>query len=241
MFNFIYEGIGWLLGQIYNFTNHYGLSIILLTIIIKVLLIPLTQAQTKSQKSMNEIQPKIQEINKKYKNDKEKQTEETLKLYKEYNVNPMAGCLPMLIQFPIIIALFGVLRDPLKYVFNNDSSLATQATTQAFLWIKDFSVPDTMAAFFSNLSWADKLPGILPILAAILTYLQFKTMSNKTQASSSGAAGGMMKNMQVIFPLMILYFGVNMAAGVTLYWVISTGFQIVQQMIMQSNSTAKEA
>lgn len=240
MFNFIYESIGWLLGQIYNFTNHYGLSIILLTLIIKILLIPLTQAQTKSQKSMNEIQPKIQEINKKYKNDKEKQTEETLKLYKEYNVNPMAGCLPMLIQFPIIIALFGVLRDPLKYVFNNDSGLAREATTQAFLWIKDFSVPDTMAAFFSNLSWADKLPGILPISAAILTYLQFKTMNNKTQKSND-MAGGMMKNMQIMFPLMILYFGVNMAAGVTLYWVVSTSFQIVQQLVMQSNNKTKEA
>ncbi len=239
MFDFIYQAIGWLLGQIFNFTNHYGFSIILLTIIIKILLIPLTNAQTKSQKSMNDIQPKLQEINKKYKNDKEKHTEETLKVYKEHNINPMAGCLPMLIQFPIIIALFGVLRDPLKYVFSGNLEATQKATSQAFLWIKDFSQPDMLSAII-NVDVFSKLPGLLPILAAVLTYLQFTTMSS-TSSAGNDSANKVMKNMQFLFPIMILWMGMTMAAGVTLYWVVSTGFQIVQQIVIKSAASTKEA
>ncbi len=240
MFDFLYQGFGWLLGFIYSFTSHYGISIILMTIVVKLALFPLTQAQTKSQQSMNELQPKIQELNRKYKNDKEKLNEETLKLYKEHNVNPLAGCLPMLIQFPIIIALFGVLRDPLKYVFANNVELFNKATNQAFLWIKDFSQPDTLSTII-NLDFAQKLPGLLPILAAVLTYISFKTMSNKPQnnnkAGANDTANNMMKSMQLFMPLMILWFGMTMAAGLTLYWVVSTAFQIGQQLIISKKKT----
>ncbi len=238
MFDFLYQGIGWLLGTIYGFTSNYGISIILLTIIIKLLLFPLTQAQTKSQKSMSDIQPLIQEINKKYKNDKEKQTEETLKLYKEHNVNPVAGCLPMLIQLPIIFALFGVLRDPLKFVFSGNAALFQQATSQTFLWITDFSQPDRLGAIL-NFDFANNLPGLLPIIAAVLTYLQFTTMSNKTNTGND-ATNKTMQSMQLFMPLMILWFGMTMAAGLTLYWGVSTGFQILQQMALNIKSS-KEA
>ncbi len=235
MFDFLYQGFGALLGYIYHFTSHYGFSIILMTIVVKLALLPLTLAQTKSQQSMNELQPKIQELNKKYKDNKEKLNEETLKLYKEHNVNPLAGCLPMLIQFPIIIALFGVLRDPLKYVFSENVELFNQATNQAFLWITDFSQPDTLAAVI-NIDFAQKLPGILPIMAAVLTYLSFKTMSSKPQGDkktgANDTANNMMKSMQLFMPLMILWFGMTMAAGLTLYWVVSTAFQIAQQIVI---------
>ncbi len=210
-----------------------------MTIIVKLLLFPLTQAQTKSQKSMNEIQPLIQEINKKYKNDKEKQTQETLRLYKEYNVNPVAGCLPMLIQLPIIFALFGVLREPLKFVFNGNTALFQQATNQTFLWITDFSKPDTLGAII-NFDFAHSLPGLLPIIAAVLTYLQFKTMSSKPPTSGNDTANKTMQSMQLFMPLMILWFGMKMAAGLTLYWGVSTGFQILQQMAVNRVKKAEE-
>ncbi len=230
MFDFLYQGIGLLLGTLYEFTSNYGISIILMTIIVKLLLFPLTQAQTKSQKSMSEIQPLIQEINKKYKNDKEKQTEETLKLYKEHKVNPVAGCLPMLIQLPIIFALFGVLREPLKYVFKGNTALFEQATSQTFLWITDFSKPDTLGAIL-NFDFANSLPGLLPIIAAVLTYLQFTTM-NSNPTTGNDATNKTMQSMKLFMPLMILWFGMRMAAGLTLYWGVSTGFQILQQMAL---------
>ncbi len=235
MFDFLYQGIGLLLGALYNFTSNYGISIILMTIIVKLLLFPLTQAQTKSQKRMNELQPKIQELNKKYKNNKEKLNQETLNLYKEHNVNPVAGCLPMLIQLPIIFALFGVLRDPLKYVFKGNTAMFEQATNQTFLWITDFSVPDTLGAII-NLDFANHLPGLLPIIAAVFTYLQFKTMGNKPSGGNE-ATNKTMQSMQMFMPLMILWFGMKMAAGLTLYWGVSTGFQILQQMAVNAASS----
>ncbi len=238
MFDFLYQGIGLLLGMLYDFTSNYGISIILMTVIVKLLLFPLTQAQTKSQKRMNELQPKIQELNKKYKNDKEKLNQETLNLYKQHNVNPVAGCLPMLIQLPIIFALFGVLRDPLKYVFKGDVALFQQATNQVFLWITDFSQPDRLNAII-NIDFAQNLPGLLPIIAAVLTYLQFQTMSNKPTGGND-ATNKTMQSMQMFMPLMILWFGMSMAAGLTLYWGVSTGFQILQQLAVNAASS-KEA
>ncbi len=230
MFDFIAVPIGWVLGQIYNLVGSYGLAIVFLTILIKLVLFPLSRAQVKSQKSMSVVQPKIQKLNEKYKNDKEKLAEETMKLYKEYNVNPLAGCLPLLIQFPIIIALFAVIKFPAKFVFNGNEALALAATDQVFLWIHNMAAPDMLSAVIP-IDIAKALPGILPILAALLTYLSFKTMPQPESAGNE-SANKMMKNMQLFMPLMILYSGMRLAAGVTLYWAVSTGFQIIQQLLM---------
>ncbi|MCK8060851.1 MULTISPECIES: YidC/Oxa1 family membrane protein insertase [unclassified Fusibacter] len=234
----IKSSIGWLLGQIFTFTNHYALSIILLTIIVKFVILPLTLAQMKSQKSMSEVQPKIQELQKKYKDDKETLNQKTLELYKEHKVNPLAGCLPLIIQMPIIFALFTVLREPTQYVFGGNESLALEATSQVFLWIKNFAEPDKLYAVL-KFEWAKSIPGLLPMLASILTYFQFKTMGTTTQ-SDNETANRMNKNMQMMFPLMILVFGNSISAGVALYWVVSTAFQMVQQILLKPKST-KEA
>lgn len=234
----IKSSIGWLLGQIFTFTGHYALSIVLLTIIVKVIILPLTMAQLKSQRGMQEIQPKLQELQKKYKNDKEALNQKTLELYKEHKVNPFQGCLPLLIQFPIIIALFTVLREPITYVFGGNADLAKEATSQVFLWISDFSLPDKLSNVIAT-DWAASVPGILPMMASILTYFQFKTMGTTTQ-SDNATANSMNKNMQIMFPLMILFFGNSISAGVALYWVISTLFQMVQQIVLKPKP-AKEA
>lgn len=129
---------------LFSYTQNYGIAIILLTIFVKVLLLPFSFSQIKSMKKMQDIQPEQKKLQQKYKNNPEKLNEEIMKLYKENNINPAAGCLPLLLQFPIIIALFRVVQ---SYDFGNAS----------FLWFQ-LGQPDTTY--------------ILPIIAAATTYLQ---------------------------------------------------------------------
>lgn len=119
MFDFIAKILGQLLYFIYNNIafHNYGLSLVFFTIIIKLALLPLTIKQLKSTQKMQEIQPELQKIQQRYKNDKEKLNQEMMKLYQEKGVNPAGGCLPMLIQLPILFALFYVIRKPLTYMF----------------------------------------------------------------------------------------------------------------------------
>jgi YidC/Oxa1 family membrane protein insertase len=113
IFQSLLNGIGWVLAQIYDLIGNYGVSIIVLTILIKLVLLPLGIKQIKSMQAMQSIQPKIKEIQKKYKGNKQRVQEETMKLYKEAGVNPLGGCLPLLLQFPILIAMYAVIRSPL--------------------------------------------------------------------------------------------------------------------------------
>jgi YidC/Oxa1 family membrane protein insertase len=126
--NIISNALGHVLRIIFELVQNYGLSIILFTIVVKVLLLPLTIKQTKSTKAMQDIQPKILEIQTKYKDKPEKQQQEIMKIYTEAKINPLAGCLPLLIQMPILIALFSVLREPVTYgVFVDQAQFATAA------------------------------------------------------------------------------------------------------------------
>ena len=115
--DFLGTPIGYLMNLIYGIVSNYGLTIVILTIIFKAILLPLTLKQQKSTQAMQAIQPMVSEIQKKYANEKERQSQEIMKLYKEYNVSPAAGCLPTLIQFPILIGLYGAIAKPLKFMF----------------------------------------------------------------------------------------------------------------------------
>ena len=112
MLNAIGNFLGVILGFIVNIVGDYAWSIIIFTILVRLCLMPLMIKQIKSTKAMQDIQPKMQEIQEKYKNKPEKQQEELMKLYKDAKINPMAGCLPMFIQLPILMGLFALLRDP---------------------------------------------------------------------------------------------------------------------------------
>nr|WP_235656089.1 YidC/Oxa1 family membrane protein insertase [Clostridioides difficile] len=149
--NIIGNFLGLILKVIFEFVNHYGISIILFTILVKIILLPLTIKQTKSTKAMQDIQPRIKEIQEKYKNKPEKQNEEIVKLYGEAKINPLSGCLPLLIQFPILIGLFSVLREPVAHgVFANKAAFL--AADNGFLWIKSLTSPDYVLAVFSGAS-----------------------------------------------------------------------------------------
>lgn len=113
VFQALLNGVGWVLAKIYDVIPNYGIAIIVLTLVIRVVLLPLGIKQIKSMQHMQAIQPKIKDLQKKYKNNKQKQQEETMKLYKEAGVNPLGGCLPLLLQFPILIAMYSVIRAPI--------------------------------------------------------------------------------------------------------------------------------
>ncbi len=204
--NFIAQPLGVLLRLIYDLIGNYGISIIVFTIIVKLILVPLTIKQTKSMKGMQEIQPELKKIQEKYKNDQETMNNKMMELYKKHNVNPFGGCLPLLIQFPIIIGLFTVLRSPLNYGF------AEEVVGTGFLWMSSLSQPDL---------W------ILPILAGAATYLTSATMT------VPGAQQDPTQNtMKYIFPIMMIWMSRSLPAGVALYWVISSLFQVIQQVLI---------
>jgi len=179
-------------------TGSYGLAIIILTVIIKVILLPFGFSQISMTQKMQAIQPELEELKKKYRNDPQKLQKKQLELWQKHGINPLAGCLPMLLQFPFLIAFFQVL-------YGFDYIGASQ-----FLWIPDLSRPDPIY--------------ILPILAAATTYWQTRIASASSDPSQ--------KSMMYIFPIMIGWFSTRYAAGLSVYWVVSNLFQIVQQYLM---------
>lgn len=181
----------------------YGLAIILFTIVIKVLLYPLTLKQMKSIKMTQLLQPKVKEIQEKYKNDPQKAQIAIMELYKEHGANPLAGCLPILIQFPIFIALFNALRD-FKYL---------NAVHANFLWV--------------HLSSKDPY-FILPVIAAAATFVQQK-MSMSMNTSTDPAQESMQKTMLYVMPIMFGWFATQVPSGLALYWVVFNLVGIVQQ------------
>nr|WP_317332247.1 YidC/Oxa1 family membrane protein insertase [uncultured Romboutsia sp.] len=216
--NIISNALGHVLRIIFELVQNYGLSIILFTILVKVLLLPLTIKQTKSTKAMQDIQPKIQEIQTKYKDKPEKQQQEIMKIYTEAKINPLAGCLPLLIQMPILIALFSVLREPVTYGVFADQAQFTSAAKE-FLWIKDLTTPDV----------------ILAILSGATTFLMQMLMMPKDQQQGS------MKVMTYVMSAMMLFWGFSFPAGLTLYWTIGNVFAIGQHYLIMNPLRAKLA
>lgn len=207
---YLAKGLGWLLSQLYLVLNNYGLTIIIFTVIFKLCLYPLYKKQIVSSAAMSEVSPKMQELQKKYANDQEKLNEEMLKMYKEENFNPAGGCLPMLIQMPIIFALFMLLRNPLLYTFSDDMIFAVH---ESFLWIHDLTQPDL---------W------ILPIAAGITSFISFsQTQQQQAGGDAAQQAGAMMKMMKYFYPIIIVWMGRTFPAGLTIYWFIGTVMQII--------------
>lgn len=213
--------IGYLLAGIYNVLYNifgsigitYGMSIILLTIIIRIAMYPLFAKQTKSMANMGSLQEKIKELQKKYGDDKETYNQKVAELYKEEGVNPSAGCLPMLIQLPIIWGLFALLRNPMNYVDSIsiiDSTTLLMGIHESFFWIHDLTQPD---------SW------ILPIGAAITTYINFSQSQNQ-QSGNAQSGGAMMSSMKYFYPVIILWMGRSFPAGLAIYWFVSQFVQI---------------
>lgn len=195
---FVYP-LSWLIKEIaYFFGGSFGISIIISTILIRLILLPLMVKQTKSSKRMQELQPEIKKLREKY-SSKDQETQrklqqETMKLFQSHNVNPLAGCMPILIQMPILIAFYHA-------VYRTEV-----IKTHDFLWFS-LGQPDY----------------ILPLIAAAFTFVQQKMMLGQT-----GNANPQMAMMMYIFPVMIAIFGFYFPAALSLYWVVGNLFMILQ-------------
>ena len=206
----IAKPLGMLLGLLYGLIGNYGICIIIFTVIVKVCLYPLYIKQIKSTAKMSDLQPKMKEIQTRYANDQETMNIKMQELYKEEKFNPMGGCLPMLIQMPIIMGLFALLRNPMRYMSDDNMIFAFH---ESFVWIKDLSQPD---------------PWILPIIAGVATFISFtmNTMLTDTGNAQANQMAGMSKMMQYVFPVMILWMARSFPSGLALYWAVSQIFQI---------------
>lgn len=233
----IKEAIFAALQFLYDITGDYGLAIILLTVAVRLLMIPLTVKQTRSMYEMQRIQPKIKQLQKKYKNDKEKLQEETLKFYQENKVNPFGGCLPLLLQMPVFIALYQVLGGTpehpglfLQYV--ESLPTAEQAVvTQGWIIIPDLTA--TPAAVYAANGLVDVIPyGLLVILFGLSVWLPQVLMPGEAQQ----------KQIAMIMAVFMLYIGWISPAGVLVYWVTSSVLGIAQQQIqLKSLKSGEEA
>ena len=216
----------WCMELLYKIIPNWGVSIIILTIVIKILLFPLTKKSSMATLKMQELQPKIQEIQEKYRGQPEKLNVEMSKVYKESGYNPLSGCLPLLLQLPLIFAMYNL--------FNNYFEFRGAMFIPG--WIPDLSVGDIV-----------RLPATLPILGdqvhlLPVIYLVSQLLFGKiTQSSAMGSNSMQMKIMMYGMPIIFFFIFYNAPAGLLLYWTVSNILQLFQQMIINRMMKAKRA
>jgi YidC/Oxa1 family membrane protein insertase len=200
-----------------------GLAVIVFTVIIKTLLLPLTIKATRSSKAMQELQPKIKELQKKYAKDKQKLYQETTKLYSQYQANPMAGCLPMLIQMPIFLGLYRAI-DHLSQ--GNAGFPISDYWAGGFLWLPSLADPDPYH--------------ILPIMAGVFQFIQTKMMRPAGMGKSSDPQQAMMNTMMNFLPITVVLFGWGFASGPVIYWVTQSVYSVIQQWLIAGWGSMKD-
>jgi YidC/Oxa1 family membrane protein insertase len=223
----LYQPILNLLVFLYNIIpgHDLGIAIIILTIILKLILLPLSKKSLKSQKSLQDLQPKIDEIKKTYADKKEEQAKAMMNLYKENKVNPFSSCLPLLIQLPFLIAVFRVFRD----------GLSSGSLDLVYPFISRPETVNTISLGFINLS-VKSIP--LAILAGLAQYWQSKMMITKRpQQNLAGAKDEdmmaiMNKQMLYMMPILTVFISMSFPAGLSLYWFVTTVLTGLQQLYL---------
>ncbi len=219
----LYQPIFNLLVFIYNILpgSDFGVAIVTLTILIRFLFIPLSIKTLRSQREMAKLQPKLKELQDKHKNDKQAIGQATMALYKEHKVNPFSGCLPLLIQLPILIALY--------QAFNY--SLDPKSLDILYPFVKNPGLINEISFGFLNLSTKN---WVLPLMAGSFQFLQSKLATSASAKYSTpgqdATAQIMNRQMLYFFPVMIIVISWNLPAGLVLYWVVTTIFSIGEQL-----------
>lgn len=251
--------LGMIIRVIYNLVGqNYLLSILIFTFLTKLILLPLTLGQIKSTKKLQEITPLDQKIRDKYKNDQQKMTEELTKLYGEYKINPLGGCLPILIQFPIIIAMFFIVRQPLTYITQTPHEEIVQYTKD-YLKKEDVTEDEVKSNeiiiaqeqniidmhLFGNVNLGDvpsnsfnkdeskrvsKLTLLVPILSFLFSLLQTKLQKNSTQMSEDQQE--MQKSMNIMMPLFNAFIAYTWPITLGIYYLFSNILGVIQQEII---------
>lgn len=203
----------------------WGFAIILFTLIVKIVTLPLNLQQARSMRATQELQPKLQELQKKYAKDKEKLAQAQMELYREHGVNPLGGCLPMLIQLPILFGLYQAL-----YRLASTGEIVGQR----FLWIPDLAFPAREIGLKwawppapEFIGWAAVLYLILPVLT-VVTQIAMQRMTTSATASKDPQQAAMQQTM-LMMPFMFGFITLQVPSGLTLYWVTSNIFSMIQQ------------
>ena len=207
--------MGYLLMWLYELIGNYGICLILFTVAVKLVTYPLYQKQIVSTAKMSKIQPKVKEIQQKYAKDQQTQNEKIQELYQREGVSMTSGCMPMIVQMFVIMALFALLRNPMLYFGSMEAASADMmlfAIHEPFLWIKDLAQPD---------KW------ILPIAACATTFISFTMNQTNTMSADQAQQMNLMnKMMKYIFPVTILVLARSYPAGLAIYWFIGQVVQI---------------
>jgi len=251
---------GMIIRVIYELVNNdYLISILIFTLITKIVLFPLSLGQIKSTEKLKKITPKDKEIREKYKNDKQKQSEELTKLYSENKINPLGGCLPLLIQIPIVLAMFYIVKQPLTYivqtppeqiktytqqVLNKETVTASEITQNELVVAQKMNLIDmqvfpgfNLGDVPSNVFNKDESKRVnpivllIPIITVVLSFVQIKLLKSSTSMSDEQAE--MQKTMNLTMPILsgVIAFTMPLALGV--YWLFGNVIQIGQQLIIQ--------
>jgi len=218
-FNIIAKPCLWFMNQIYSVIPNYGIAIIILTIFTKIILWPLGTKSYKSMNEMKKLQPLMADIREKYKDDKQKMNQELMSLYRTYKINPMGGCLPMVLQIPVFFALYRMLYQAIEL-----------RHAPFFLWINDLSAPDRLFHFNFSIPFMQPPYGI-PVLTIIMgaTMLLQQKMSpppgDPTQAK-----------MMMLMPVVFTFIFINFSSGLVLYWLVNNVLSISQQYYVQKKA-----
>lgn len=232
----IYQPLYNILIFLYNVIpgKDFGVSIILITVLLRTILIPLYQKQIESQKKLQELQPKIKALQEKTKNDKEQQTKQLMELYKENKTNPFSGCLPLIVQLVFLIAIYQVL-------INISNKGLIVDPNQLYSFVPN---PDKINQLFIHLVDLTKPSIIIAALAAIAQYFQTKMLMGQqpavapqTDPAKPDMAQMMNKQMLYLGPFLTLFIGIKFPAGLSLYWLTGTLFMLIQQLLLQKKSS----
>jgi len=203
--------------MLYEFTGNYGISIILMTVLVRLVILPFNISSMKFTHISKKLTPEMEEIKKKYKDDKDKQNQATVELWQKYKVNPLSGCLPMLIQLPILFMVISAMRDPALYQVSEPMFLGLNLTlpeTNVFAWNYG---PQYL---------------VLPLLSVITTYTSSKIMAAGNQQS--------MGTMTIVMTLLMGWITLRFPSGLALYWVVGNFLQIVQHLVFNKVMEDKE-
>jgi YidC/Oxa1 family membrane protein insertase len=243
MFDSIAKPIAEVLAFFYSLVPNYAVAIVLLTTVMMIVLTPLTIKQTRSMLVMQKLQPELKKLQEKHKNDRQALNEAVMALYKEHNANPLGGCLPMLLPFPVFIALFEVLRGLARTVPNPKGAALAKVSDPKYVphtsrmyhdivaahgQIKSFGIDLAKAAGSHHTSFGNALPYYIVLLLMIGTqFYQQRQLTSRTPQTNNQQAQ-MMKYIPIFFGVISIRF----PAGVVLYWTVSNGIRIFQQWAM---------
>ncbi|MEZ4736226.1 MAG: YidC/Oxa1 family membrane protein insertase [Caldilineaceae bacterium] len=214
-----------------NVPYHWGFAIIAFTVLVRLVMFPLTLTQIRGMQAQKELQPKLQELQKKYGKDREKLVQEQTKLYQEAGVNPLSGCLPLVLQMPVLFGLYSALV-----------ATGPSLENSGFFWIPDLSFPK----YTQGMGWVTELFNageygrltgylILPVLLMVSQFVMQKWMTPTPATGTNDSQANMMKQMSLMMTFMFGFFTLQVPAGLTLYWVTSNLLQMLQQWITTSD------